>query len=243
VTAWKYSHFRPVVTRNRPMSDDHQKGHRERLKARFRKGGADALADYELLELQLMTAIPRRDVKPLAKDLIKEFGSYAEVISASPERLSEISGIGDNVITTLKLAEASAQKFAQGMVMEKPVLSNWQSLINYCSTQMAYKNTEQFRVLFLDRQNRLIADEKMQEGTIDHTPVYPREIIKRALELGSTAIILAHNHPSGDPTPSREDIEMTKKIAEAGKQLGVMLHDHLIISKSGHSSFKMMELI
>lgn len=243
MTAWKYSHNRPRVTRNHHMSDDHKKGHRERLKARFRKGGADALADYELLELQLMSAIPRRDVKPLAKDLIKEFGSYAEVISASPERLSEISGIGDNVITTLKLAEASAQKFAQGLVMEKPVLSNWQALINYCSAQMAYKNTEQFRVLFLDRQNRLIGDEKMQEGTIDHTPVYPREIIKRALELGSTAIILVHNHPSGDPTPSREDIEMTKKIAEAGKQLGVMLHDHLIISKSGNSSFKMMELI
>lgn len=222
---------------------DHQKGHRERLKARFRNGGVTALADYELLELQLMTAIPRRDMKPLAKDLIKEFGSYTEVISASPERLSEISGVGDNVITTLKLAEASAQKYAEGTVLRKPVLNNWQALINYCSTQIAYKKIEQFRVLFLDRQNRLIADEKMQEGTIDHTPVYPREIIKRALELGSTAIILVHNHPSGDPTPSREDIEMTNKIQEAGKQLGVLLHDHLIISKGGHSSFKTMDLI
>ncbi len=222
---------------------DHKTGHRERLKARFRKGGVDALADYELLELQLMTAIPRRDVKPLAKEMIRIFGSYAEVISASPERLSEISGVGDNVITTLKLAEASAQKLAEGKVLEKPVLSNWQALLNYCSAQIAYKKNEQFRVLFLDRQNRLIMDEKMQEGTIDHTPVYPREIIKRALELGSTAIILVHNHPSGDPTPSKEDIEMTKKIQEAGKQLGVMLHDHLIISKSGHNSFKTLDLI
>ncbi|MBL4601776.1 MAG: DNA repair protein RadC [Emcibacteraceae bacterium] len=225
------------------MPDDHKIGHRERLKARFRKGGIDALADYELLELQLMTAIPRRDVKPLAKDLIKEFGSYAEVISATPERLSKISGVGDNVITILKLTEASAQKLTQGIILEKPVLSNWQALINYCNCHMAFRKNEQFRVLFLDRQNRLIADEKMQEGTIDHTPVYPREIIKRALELGSTAIILVHNHPSGDPTPSREDIEMTNRIAEAGKQLGVLLHDHLIISKTGHSSFKTMDLI
>ena len=222
---------------------DHKIGHRERLKARFRKGGADALADYELLELLLMSAIPRRDVKPLAKELIGEFGSYAETISASPERLTETSGVGENVITHIKLVEASAQKLAQGIIMEKPVLANWQALLDYCGSQMAYKKTEQFRVLFLDRQNRLIADEKMQEGTVDHTPVYPREIIKRALELQSTAIILVHNHPSGDPTPSRDDIEMTKKIKDAGSQLGVLLHDHLIISKSGHSSFKSMELI
>jgi DNA repair protein RadC len=222
---------------------DQLKGHRERLKARFRKGGIDALADYELLELVLMSAIPRRDVKPLAKNMIAEFGSYAETISASPERLLEISGIGENVVTIIKLVEASAQKLAQGIIMEKPVLANWNALIKYCKTQMAYKKTEQFRVLFLDRQNRLIADEKMQEGTVDHTPVYPREIIKRALELGSTAIILVHNHPSGDPTPSREDIDMTKQIQDAGQKLGVQLHDHLIISKSGHSSFKSMELI
>lgn len=224
-------------------NDNHKHGHRERLKARFRKGGTDALADYELLELLLMQAIPRRDVKPLAKLLIAEFGSYAEVISASPERLLDFKGVGENVVTTLKLTEASAQMLSKGQVMKKPVLSNWQALINYCTSQMAYKKNEQFRVLFLDRQNRLIADEKMQEGTIDHTPVYPREIIKRALELGSSAIILVHNHPSGDPTPSREDIDMTKKIAEAGKQLGVMLHDHLIISKGGHSSFRTMDLI
>ncbi len=225
------------------MADDHQKGHRERLKARFRKGGLSALADYELLELQLMTAIPRRDVKPLAKKLIQIFGSYAEVISAEPERLANVSGVGENVITILKLAEATAQKLAEGAVLEKPVLNNWQALLDYCSAQIAYKKKEQFRVLFLDRRNRLIADEKMQEGTIDHTPVYPREIIKKALELGSSAIILVHNHPSGNPTPSRDDIEMTKQINEIGKQLGVILHDHLIISKGGHSSFKSMNLL
>lgn len=227
----------------RNEENHHGHGHRKRLKARFRKGGVDALAEYELLELQLMTAIPRRDVKPLAKALIRKFGSYAEVISAEPERLSEISGVGENVVTILKLAEASAQKLAEGSVLEKPVLNNWQSLLNYCSVQIAFKKKEQFRVLFLDRQNRLIADEKMQEGTIDHTPVYPREIIKRALELGSTAIILVHNHPSGDHTPSRDDIDMTKKIETAGEQLGVTLHDHLIISKTGHSSFKSLDLL
>ncbi len=194
------------------MADDHQKGHRERLKARFRKGGLSALADYELLELQLMTAIPRRDVKPLAKELIRIFGSYAEVISAEPERLADVSGVDENVITILKLAEATAQKLAEGAVLEKPVLNNWQALLDYCSAQIAYKKKEQFSVLFLDRRNRLIADEKMHEGTIDHTPVYPREIIKRALELGSSAIILVHNHPSGNPAPSRDDIEMTKQI-------------------------------
>lgn len=194
------------------MADDHQKGHRERLKARFRKGGLSALADYELLELQLMTAIPRRDFKPLAKELIRIFGSYAEVISAEPERLADVSGVDENVITILKLAEATAQKLAEGAVLEKPVLNNWQALLDYCSAQIAYKKKEQFSVLFLDRRNRLIADEKMHEGTIDHTPVYPREIIKRALELGSSAIILVHNHPSGNPAPSRDDIEMTKQI-------------------------------
>jgi DNA repair protein RadC len=225
------------------MADDHQKGHRERLKARFRKGGLSALADYELLELQLMTAIPRRDVKPLAKELIRIFGSYAEVISAEPERLADVSGVDENVITILKLAEATAQKLAEGAVLEKPVLNNWQALLDYCSAQIAYKKKEQFSVLFLDRRNRLIADEKMHEGTIDHTPVYPREIIKRALELGSSAIILVHNHPSGNPAPSRDDIEMTKQINQIGKQLGVILHDHLIISKGGHSSFKSLNLL
>jgi DNA repair protein RadC len=228
------------------MAEDrkpHYSGHRARLKERFRKGGSDALADYELLELTLMQSIPRRDVKPLAKNLIAEFGSYAEVISASPKRLEEINGIGENTITSLKLIEASAQRLSQSIVMDKPVLANWAALIKHCTTNMAYKKIEQFRVIYLDRQNRLIADEIHAEGTVDHTPVYPREVIKRALDLQSTAIILVHNHPSGDPTPSRADIDMTNQIFEAGEKLGVILHDHLIISKSGHSSFKMMGLL
>ena len=228
---------------NTPNDKPHYTGHRQRLKDRFRAGGVDALADYELLELLLYSAIPRRDVKPLAKDLISHFGSFSEVISAAPERLAEISGIGDTVITALKLTEAAAQKLAQGKIMDKPVLSNWQALIDYCQIQMGHLKKEQFRILFLDRKNRLIADEVQQEGTIDHTPVYPREVIKRALELHATAIILVHNHPSGDPTPSRDDVEMTKRIEEAGKQLGVMLHDHLIISKSGQTSLKTLGLI
>lgn len=222
--------------------DPHYKGHRARLKERFLKKGS-ALPDYELLELALMFAIPRRDVKPLAKELIKAFGSYAEVISAPAERLSSISGVGDTVVVALKLIEASGQRLAQSIVMDKPVLGNWQALVDYCQSVMGHQKVEQFRILFLDRQNRLINDELQQTGTIDHTPVYPREVIKRALELQSTAIILVHNHPSGDPTPSRDDIVMTKKIEEAGKQLGIKLHDHLIISKSGHSSFKTIGLI
>lgn len=221
----------------------HFTGHRQRLKDRFRKGGVDAVADYELLELLLYSAIPRRDVKPLAKELINRFGSFSEVITAPAEQLKENSGVGDTVVTAIRLVEAAAQKLAQGKIMDKPVLSNWQSLIDYCQIQLGHKKKEQFRILFLDRKNRLIADEMQQEGTIDHTPVYPREVIKRALELHATAIILVHNHPSGDPTPSRDDVEMTKNIKEAGKQLGVMLHDHLIISKSGQTSLKTMGLI
>jgi len=221
----------------------HFSGHRQRLKNRFRKGGVDAVADYELLELILYSAIPRRDVKPLAKKMIAHFGGFAETVSAPEDRLKEIPGVGDTVVTALRLVEAAARKLAEGKILDKPVLSNWQALLDYCHIQLAHQKKEQFHVLFLDRKNRLIADEKQQEGTIDHTPVYPREVIKRALELHATAIILVHNHPSGDPTPSRDDVEMTRRIAEAGKQLGVALHDHLVISKSGQTSFKSMGLI
>ena len=226
-----------------PKEKPHYSGHRQRLKDRFRKGGVEALADYELLELVLYSPIPRRDVKPLAKELIAYFGSFSEVISAPSDRLQEFAGIGDTVVTALKLVEAAAQKLAQGKVMNKPILANWQALVDYCQIQMGHQKVEQFRILFLDRQNRLIADEKQQQGTIDHTPVYPREVIKRALELHATALILVHNHPSGDPTPSRDDVEMTKRIEAAGKQLGVQLHDHLIISKSGQTSLKTLGLI
>lgn len=231
------------MTTEKTKTKPHYSGHRQRLRDRFRKSGVDALADYELLELLLYSAIPRKDVKPLAKDLIAHFGSFSEVISAPPNRLTEISGISDNVVTSLKLVEAGAQKLAQGIILGQPILSNWHALIDYCHIQMGHLKNEQFRILFLDQKNRLISDEKQQEGTINHTPVYPREVIKRALELHATAIILVHNHPSGDHTPSRDDVEMTKRIEEAGKQLGVILHDHLIISKSGETSFKTMGLI
>src|ERR1700681_1996747 len=199
----------------------HFHGHRERLRARFLKGGSDALADYELLELVLFRAIARRDVKPLAKDLIKQLGSFSEVVSAPIERLKSIKGLGEAAIAELKIVEAAAHQLARGQVHNRPVLSSWSSVLDYCRTAMAFADKEQLRVLFLDKRNRLIADELQQEGTVDHTPVYPREVVKRALELSATAIILVHNHPGGDPTPSRADVEMTRLIIEAAKPLGI----------------------
>ncbi len=226
------------------MADQpHYIGHRKRLRERFLKSGAEALADYELLELLLCIAIPRRDVKPLAKSLIDQFGSFAEVITAEPARLKEVKGLGEGAITALKIAQASALRLAREQVTGKPVLSSWQTLLSYCRSAMAYNKTEQFRILFLDRKNVLIVDEVQQQGTVDHTPVYPREVIKRALELGASAIILTHNHPSGDPAPSRDDIAMTREIVEAGKRLGVTVHDHVIVGKKGHASFKAMGLL
>ncbi len=221
----------------------HYHGHRQRLKDRFIKSGAGALADYELLELVLCLAIPRRDVKPLAKELLNRFGNFAEVINADNERLKEINGIGDNAIVALKLVRDGAVKLTQENIIDRPMLSSWSALIDYCRASMAYNKTEQFRILFLDKKNVLIADEVQQEGTVDHTPVYPREVIKRALELGASALLLVHNHPSGDPTPSRADIEMTREIAEAGKKLGVKMHDHIIMGRSGHVSFKTLNLL
>ena len=201
------------------------------------------MADYELLELVLCFAIPRRDVKPLAKELLDRFGNFAEVINADNERLKEINGIGDNAIVALKLVRDGAVKLTQENIIDRPMLSSWSALIDYCRASMAYNKTEQFRILFLDKKNVLIADEVQQEGTVDHTPVYPREVIKRALELGASALLLVHNHPSGDPTPSRADIEMTREIAEAGKKLGVKVHDHIIMGRSGHVSFKTLNLL
>ncbi|MCK5041939.1 MAG: DNA repair protein RadC [Sphingomonadales bacterium] len=221
----------------------HYHGHRQRLKDRFLKSGAGALADYELLELVLCLAIPRRDVKPLAKELLDRFGNFAEVINADNERLKEINGIGDNAVVALKLVRDGAVKLTQENIIDRPMLSSWSALIDYCRASMAYNKTEQFRILFLDKKNVLIADEVQQEGTVDHTPVYPREVIKRALELGASALLLVHNHPSGDPTPSRADIEMTREIAEAGKKLGVKVHDHIIMGRSGHVSFKTLNLL
>ncbi|NQU60158.1 MAG: DNA repair protein RadC [Rhodospirillales bacterium] len=207
------------------------------------KTGADGLPDYELLELLLFQAQPRRDMKPLAKRLMDRFGSFSEIISAEPGSLKEVSGAGDAVVEVLKTVQAAALRLARQEIIEKPVLSSWDKLIDYCRAAMAYEKNEHFRVLFLNKQNALIADEVQQTGTIDHTPVYPREVVKRALELGATAVIMVHNHPSGDPTPSKADIEMTTEVKDAGSKLGIVLHDHLIMCKSGHTSFKEMGLL
>ena len=222
----------------------HYHGHRERLRGRFREAGADALADYELLELVLFRAMPRRDVKPLAKILINRFGSFAEVVAAPPPRLAEIPGLGSAAITEIKIVQAAASRFARGqMTRRRTVLSSWSSVLDYCRTAQAFAEREQFRVLFLDKRNQLIADEVQQTGTVDHTPVYPREVVKRALELSATAVIIVHNHPSGDPTPSRADIQMTQQIVEIAKPLGISVHDHIIVGKEGHASFKGLKLI
>jgi len=221
----------------------HYLGHRERLRARFRQSGADAVTDYELLELVLFRAIPQRDIKPLAKEMIAKFGSFAEVVAAPPQRLAEIRGIGEAAITDLKIVQAAASRLARGQVKKRPVLSSWSAVLDYCRTAMAFADKEQFRVLFLDKRNQVIADEVQQTGTVDHTPVYPREVVKRALELSATAVILVHNHPSGDPTPSRADIQMTQSIVEIAKPLGIAVHDHIIVGKEGHASFKGLKLI
>lgn len=224
-------------------SAPHYHGHRERLRARFRDAGADAVSDYELLELVLFRAIPQRDIKPLAKELIAKFGSFAEVVAAPPPRLAEVKGVGESAITELKIVQAAASRMARGQVRKRTVLSSWSSVIDYCRTAQAFAENEQFRVLFLDKRNQLIADELQQTGTVDHTPVYPREVVKRALELSATALILVHNHPSGDPTPSRADIQMTQAIVDVAKPLGISVHDHIIVGKEGHASMKGLRLI
>ena len=221
----------------------HFHGHRDRLRARFTEIGGEALPDYELLELVLFRSIPRRDVKPLAKDLIRRFGGFAEVISASRQRLAEVDGVGEATVTDLKIIEASARRLARGAVAKRPLLSSWAAVIDYCRTAMAFAEKEQFRLLFLDKRNALIADEVQQSGTVDHTPVYPREVVKRALELSATAIILVHNHPSGDPTPSAADVRMTREIVDVAKPLGIAVHDHIIVGRDGHASLKGLKLI
>jgi DNA repair protein radc len=221
----------------------HYHGHRERLRNRFREAGEASLADYELLELVLFRSIPRRDVKALAKELIRRFGSFAEVIAAPPSRLREVEGVGESVVTDIKIVEAAARRIARGAVAKRPVLSSWSAVIDYCRTAMAFADKEHFRVLFLDKRNGPIADELQQTGTVDHTPVYPREVVKRALELSATAIILVHNHPSGDPTPSSADIKMTRTIGEIAKALGVTVHDHIIVGRDGHASFRGLGLL
>ncbi|MBM2290722.1 DNA repair protein RadC [Sulfitobacter pseudonitzschiae] len=212
--------------------------HRARLRARFMAGGAQAIPDYEMLELVLFRAIPRRDVKPLAYDLLQTFGDFNRVITAAESRLREVKGVGDAVIVELKIIEAAAHRMARAKVLNQNAISSWDALVDYCHTTMAHRETEQFRVLYLDRKNMLIADEEQARGTVDHVPVYPREVAKRALELNASALILVHNHPSGDPTPSPSDISMTQQIEAACVALGLSLHDHLIVGKSRELSFK-----
>ena len=218
-------------------------GHRDRLRQRFREAGVSAIADYELLELLLFRSIPRADTKDRAKALLKRFGSLAEVFGASEHLLREVEDIGEAAALDLKIVAAAAQKMVLGEIKGREVLSSWSQVLDYCRAAMAFESREQFRILFLDKKNVLIADEVQQTGTVDHTPVYPREVVRRALELSATAIILAHNHPSGDPTPSRADIEMTKTIIETAKPLGISVHDHIIVGKKGVASMKGLLLI
>jgi DNA repair protein RadC len=221
----------------------HYWGHRERLRQRFRAGGHAPMQEYELLELLLFNAVPRIDVKPLAKRLLAAFGDLNGVVAASEHRLMQVEGATERVHLQLKLVEAFAHRMARAQVMERSVIASWDALMSYCKTVMAYRETEQFRILFLDAKNILIADEEQARGTVNHVPVYPREVAKRALELNATAIILVHNHPSGDPTPSRADIEMTGQIANACRAIGVAIHDHVVIGKGVDASFRSLGLL
>ncbi len=221
----------------------HWHGHRDRLRDRFARAGAAGLQDYELLELLLFRSKVRGDVKPVAKAMLARFGGFAETLAAPVERLLEIDGVGEGTAIELKIVHAAALKLAQERVLRRPVISSWDELLAYCRASMADEKIEQFRVLFLDKKNILIADEVQQKGTVDHTPVYPREVVKRALELSASAIILVHNHPSGDPTPSRADIEMTNQIVKAAQTLGVRVHDHLVIGHRSQASFKGLGLL
>ncbi|TPN62745.1 JAB domain-containing protein [Mesorhizobium sp. B1-1-3] len=234
---------RPPAKAGRIEEKPHYLGHRDRLRERFASAGSDALPDYELLELLLFRLIPRADTKPVAKALLSRFGTLAEVLGAPVGLLQEVKGVGQVVALDLKVIAATAQRMARSEVHGREILSSWQQLLDYCRSAMAFEAREQFRILFLDKKNTLIADEVQQTGTVDHTPVYPREVVKRALELSATAIILVHNHPSGDPTPSRADIEMTKEIIDAAKRLGISVHDHIIIGRKGYSSMKGLLLI
>ncbi|MCT7375744.1 RadC family protein [Chelativorans salis] len=221
----------------------HYEGHRERLRQRFAEAGSDALSDYELLEMMLFRSVPRADTKVPAKALLERFGSIGEVLGAPEHRLKEVTGIGDAAARDLKLVAALTQRMLRAEVRGREVLSSWSQVLDYCRAAMAYEAREEFRILFLDKKNLLIRDERQQTGTVDHTPVYPREVVRRALELSASAIILVHNHPSGDPTPSRADIEMTRMIIATAEPMGITVHDHIIIGKEGHASMKGLQLI
>ena len=221
----------------------HYHDHRERLRRRFHEIGGENLRDYEMLELILFQAIPRVDTKPIAKALLQRFGSFGEVLAAPVGRLTEVDGVGEKAAHHIKVVYAAAQRFLKEPVKQRPLLDSWSAVIDYCRAAMGFEPVEQFRILFLDKRNALIADEMQQIGTVDHTPVYPREVVKRALELSATAIILVHNHPSGDPTPSRADIQMTKSVIDIAKPLGITIHDHIIVGRNGHASLKGLKLI
>jgi DNA repair protein RadC len=221
----------------------HYHGHRDRLRERFQDKGSDALADYELLELLLFRSIPRADTKPIAKALLARFKSLPQVFGAEEKLLLEVEGVGEAVARDIRLVSALSNRVLKSEITGREVLGSWNKVIAYCRAAMGFENREQFRILFLDKKNALIADEVQQTGTVDHTPVYPREVVKRALELSATAIVLVHNHPSGDPTPSRADIEMTKTVIQTAKPLGIEVHDHIIIGREGHASLKGLQLI
>ena len=227
-----------ILTGSKGKLPSYIKDHRKRLRERFMIGGAAAMPDYELIELVLFRSLPRCDVKPVAHRLLETFGDFNRVLSAPVERLTEVRGVGDVVAVDLKIIEAAAHRLSRARVLQKQVISSWAALLDYCHTAMAHRETEQFRILFLDRKNVLIADEEQAKGTVDHVPVYPREVVKRALELNASALILVHNHPSGDPTPSEADIQMTRQIEEAAHALSISIHDHLIVGKSDEFSFR-----
>jgi DNA repair protein RadC len=226
-----------------PEEKPHYHGHRQRLRQRLIEAGPGTLPDYEVLEVLLFAANKRGDTKPLAKTLIEKFGSFAAVINAPKEALLGIDGVGEAALAQFAIAREAALRLLRAEVKDRPVLTSWQKLVDYCSANLAWEATERFHILFLDRKNALIRDEAQQKGTVDHTPVYPREVVKRALELGASALIMVHNHPSGDPTPSKADIEVTKEVAKAAALLGVTLHDHLIIGKGRHTSLRSLGVI
>jgi len=228
----------PGTHKSKPARNE---GHRQRLRARLSAAGPEALPDYELLELLLTRAIPRRDTKGLAKELIAEFGSFAGALNAPVHRLEEMDGVGPAVIAQFQIARAVAQRLARAQIMQKPALSSWSDVIDYLRIAQGFELKEQFRILFFDKKNVLIADEVQGRGTVDHTPVYVREVVKRALELSASALILVHNHPSGDTTPSRADIEMTRLIVEATRTVGIAVHDHIIVGSQGHASLKALK--
>jgi DNA repair protein RadC len=220
----------------------HYAGHRERLRERAAAAGLSALPDYELLELFLFRSIPRGDVKPLSKQLLARFGSLSGVLGATPQELAGVKGVGEALALDLKLLHEASVRAAREQVAKRPVISSWSALLAYVKTALAHETREQFRVLFLDRKNQLIADEVMGKGTVDHAPVYPREVMRRALELAASAVILVHNHPSGDPTPSSADVDMTRQVVDAGRALRISVHDHLIAGREGVASLKALGL-